>query len=59
GLLHQGSIQCPGLVDRFRHDFARVLCERYEERTPTPELMERAAWIAETKYGTTEWLMRR
>lgn len=59
GLLHQGSIQQRDLPERFRRDFAQVLCEQYETRTLSPELMERAAGIAAKKYGTTDWLMRR
>jgi lipoyl(octanoyl) transferase len=59
GLLHQGSIQHRDLPDRFRRDFAQALCERYETKSLTPDLMERAAGIAAKKYGTTEWLMRR
>jgi lipoate-protein ligase A len=59
GLLHQGSIQHRDLPDRFRSDFAQALCEGYETKSPTPDLMERAAGIAARKYGTTEWLMRR
>jgi lipoate-protein ligase A len=59
GLLHQGSIQQRDLPDRFRRDLAQALCERYETKSLTPELMERAAGIAEKKYGTAEWLMRR
>jgi lipoate-protein ligase A len=59
GLLHQGSIQQRDLPERFRSDFAQVLCERYDTTTFSPELMERAAGIAAKKYGTTEWLTRR
>lgn len=59
GLLHQGSIQHRDLPNRFRSDFAQTLCERYETKSLSPELMERAAGIAAKKYGTTEWLMRR
>jgi lipoate-protein ligase A len=59
GLLHQGSIQRHDLPDRFRSDLAQILCERYETKTLVSELMDRAALIAATKYGTTEWLMRR
>jgi lipoate-protein ligase A len=59
GLLHQGSIQRPDLPDRFRNDFARTICERYQNKTLTPALLEQATRIAGTKYGTTEWLMRR
>jgi lipoate-protein ligase A len=59
GLLHQGSIQRHDLPGRFRSDLAKILCERYETKTLTPELIDRAALIAATKYGTTEWLRRR
>jgi lipoate-protein ligase A len=59
GLLHQGSIQQPDLPERFRSDLARALCERYETKTLSLELMERAAGIAAKKYGTTDWLTRR
>ena len=59
GLLHQGSIQRGDLPSRFRNDFARVLCERFEPKTLSPEVLERANTIAEAKYGTSEWLTRR
>ena len=59
GLLHQGSIQQRDLPERFRRDFAQILCERYETTTLCSDLMERAAGIATTKYGTIEWLTRR
>ncbi len=59
GLLHQGSIQQRDLPERFRSDFAQVLCDRTETRTLSPELMKRAIQIAESKYGTADWLMRR
>lgn len=59
GLLHQGSIQQPNLPSRFRDDLARILCERFERKTLSPEILERAATIAEAKYGTTAWLRRR
>jgi lipoate-protein ligase A len=59
GLLHQGSIQQGNLPNRFRDDFARILCERFEPRTLAPELLERATVIANDKYGTGEWLRRR
>jgi len=59
GLLHQGSIQRHDLPDRFRRDLAATLCERYETRSLSSELMERATLIAATKYGTPEWLRRR
>lgn len=59
GLLHQGSIQRGDLPDRFRDDFARILCDRFERKTLSPELIERARKIAEVKYATAEWLTRR
>jgi lipoate-protein ligase A len=59
GLLHQGSIQWHDLPDRFRSDLAASLCERYETRSLTAQLIDRANQIAATKYGTTEWLRRR
>lgn len=59
GLLHQGSIQQRDLPERFRSDFAQVLSDPYKTRTLSPELMERATGIAEARYGTTGWLMRR
>jgi lipoate-protein ligase A len=59
GLLHQGSIQQGNLPNRFRDDFARILCERFEPRTLVPELLARAIRIAHDKYGTAEWLKRR
>ncbi|MEY2511634.1 MAG: lipoyl(octanoyl) transferase [Verrucomicrobiota bacterium] len=59
GLLHQGSIQQRDLPERFRSDFAQVLCEQCETTTLSPGLMERATGIAAKKYGTIEWLTRR
>jgi lipoyl(octanoyl) transferase len=59
GLLHQGSIQQRDLPDRFRTDFALALCDRYEKKILSTELMERATDIAAAKYGTVEWLQRR
>ena len=58
GLLHQGSIQRSDLPDRFRDDFAGILCPRFERMTLSPQLLERAAEIAEKKYATDEWLTR-
>jgi len=59
GLLHQGSIQLPGLPPKFNDDFAGAICGRFEQRTLSPELLDRADTIALAKYGTVEWLMRR
>jgi lipoate-protein ligase A len=59
GLLHQGSIQNTELPLRFREDFARTLCDRFEHRALSIDLIDRATAIAQAKYGTIEWLMRR
>jgi lipoate-protein ligase A len=59
GLLHQGSIQRSDLPERFREDFARILCDRFNRDTLTPATLDRATQIAASKYGTSEWLMRR
>ena len=59
GLLHQGSIQNAKLPNRFINDFAHTLCDRFERRAFSPELIDQATLIAQTKYGTSEWLMRR
>jgi lipoate-protein ligase A len=59
GLLHQGSIQKAELPDRFRNDLARAICDRFECRALSQEAIDRATMIAEAKYGTREWLMRR
>jgi lipoate-protein ligase A len=59
GLLHQGSIQLPDLPGKFSEDFARILCDRFERKTLAPELIARANAIAQAKYATDEWLMRR
>jgi lipoate-protein ligase A len=59
GLLHQGSIQKAKLPDGFRTDLAGILCDRFERKTLGPELIARAHAIAQTKYATAEWLMRR
>jgi lipoate-protein ligase A len=59
GLLHQGSIQNAKLPHRFIDDFTRTLCDRFERRALSQELIDRATAIAQAKYGTIEWLMRR
>jgi lipoyl(octanoyl) transferase len=59
GLLHQGSIQFPKLPAAFIDDFAGLLCDRFERRTLSQKLIDRAHTIVRAKYGTTEWLMRR
>lgn len=59
GLLHQGSIQRSDLPERFREDFARILCETFNRNSLAPATLDRAAEIAASKYGTREWLTRR
>ena len=59
GLLHQGSIQRSNLPERFREDFARILCDRFDRKRLAPATLDRASQIAATRYGTNEWLMRR
>jgi lipoate-protein ligase A len=59
GLLHQGSIQNAKLPHRFIDEFARTLCDRFERRALSQKLIDRASTIAQAKYGTIEWLMRR
>lgn len=59
GLLHQGSIQKAKLPRRFLDDFGRALCPKFEQRALSRELIGRATTIAQEKYGTNEWLMRR
>jgi lipoate-protein ligase A len=59
GLLHQGSIQNAKLPRGFSNHFARTICDRFEYRALSQELLDRATTIAQAKYGTDEWLMRR
>jgi lipoyl(octanoyl) transferase len=59
GLLHQGSIQNQKLTHCFIDDFAHTLCDRFEHRALSQELIDRATTIAQAKYGTLEWLTRR
>lgn len=59
GLLHQGSIQIADLPNRFLDDFAGNLCRRFERKSFSQDLIDRATVIAQTKYGTHEWLTRR
>jgi lipoyl(octanoyl) transferase len=59
GLLHQGSIQQPGLPDGFRDDLAQLLCPRFEPKTFSPAAVEGANVMAESKYATESWLKRR
>jgi lipoate-protein ligase A len=59
GLLHQGSIQRGDLPGRFKNDLASILCDRFERKMLSSEVLGRAIAIAGAKYGTPEWLMRR
>lgn len=59
GLLHQGSIQLARLPAKFMDDFARALSDRFQRNPLPPELITQATVIAEAKYATAEWLMRR
>jgi lipoyl(octanoyl) transferase len=59
GLLHQGSIQNAKLPHRFIDDFTRILCDQFERGALSQKLIDRATTIAQAKYGTIEWLMRR
>ena len=59
GLLHQGSIQIIQLPQQFIEDFAGTLCDRFERKLISEELITRATAIAAERYETTAWLMRR
>jgi lipoyl(octanoyl) transferase len=59
GLLHQGSIQNARLPHRFSDDFARTLCDRFEHKALSRGLIDRGTTIAQAKYETIGWLMRR
>ncbi len=59
GLLHQGSIQYEKLPSGFADQFAERLCAAFESRAISQPIIVRATQIAENKYGTVEWLMRR
>ena len=59
GLLHQGSIQCDTLPERFRDAFARALSPAFEQKQLPAEVLARAREIAAEKYATRQWLERR
>jgi lipoate-protein ligase A len=59
GLLHQGSIQRSDLPERFREDFTRILCDRFEKGVLPLATLEHAAEIASAKYASPAWLTRR
>jgi len=59
GLLQQGSIQVPQLSSAFAENFATALCPANQVRNFSPELVDRAEEIKESKYATEKWLRRR
>ena len=59
GLLHQGSIQCGSLDERFRNAFARLLGQRVVEEGIGADVLHAAEDLAITKYATVDWLQRR
>ena len=59
GLLHQGSIQCRNLDERFRNAFAQLLGERIVEDRIEAGVLDAAEELATTKYATVDWLRRR
>jgi lipoate-protein ligase A len=59
GLLHQGSIQVEHLAADFARIFASKICPAFETPEVDADLIGRARSIADQKYGTREWLMRR
>ncbi len=58
GLLHQGSIQHPGLPPDFQKLFTAALGARIEQRTVAEALILESAVLAAEKYGTPAWLRR-
>jgi lipoate-protein ligase A len=58
GLLHQGSIQCGSLDERFRNAFARLLGQRVVEEGIGADVLHAAEELATTKYATVDWLRR-
>ncbi|MGH8094422.1 MAG: lipoate--protein ligase family protein [Chthoniobacterales bacterium] len=58
GFLHQGSIQFPGLAEKFRDRFISVLAAKIRHEEIPRSTLDRAARLAVEKYGTAEWLHR-
>ncbi|HVF70191.1 MAG TPA: hypothetical protein VM940_01170 [Chthoniobacterales bacterium] len=58
-LLHQGSIQRSGLPDKFRAELADGFCDQFRGRAIEARLLGRAHEIADAKYATREWFLRR
>ena len=59
GLLHQGSIQGVDLGNGLAERFAKVLSANFSERKIDEEILDRAAELAHSKYGTDSWLRKR
>ena len=59
GLLQQGSIQGIELHDNLTECFAQALSANYCERKLGEEVLNRARELAEQKYGTEAWLLKR
>lgn len=59
GFLHQGSIQLPGLSERFRERFASALAAQIQSEKMPPAVRDRATKLAAEKYATASWLHRR
>lgn len=58
GLLHQGSIQIPGLDETFARALASSFSAQIEEAPLREKILEQAAALAAEKYGTDQWLRR-
>ncbi len=56
GLLHQGSIQAPGLPPNFAEILSAELAETLTAFTPDQTLEKKALVVADQKYGSREWL---
>lgn len=59
GLLQQGSIQLPQLPPEFALEFARNICREFQWREIPDALIAAARELADAKYATGAWLMRR
>ena len=59
GILHQGSVRLT-LSDDFWRSWAHLLADRVEEANATPvSILERAADLERTRYGSRGWLEKR
>jgi lipoate-protein ligase A len=59
GLLHQGSVQGVSLLNDFERNFAALLAHEVIPFQYSPTLLEKIERLADTRYGTEEWLKRR